>query len=282
MIPPPSHSSSNHNDNSSLIDPNLSSPIIMSILQKPFNYDSLIPEEQTSSMPCHLPCCSHKQSTKKSSAKRISSNERMVYPPNPTQSSLKSAPPQTRPSPKSSSSINSKQCRIGLSPYPPTKTYFAPLSVDPYSQIRVTNEPSHNTDVYRPIPPAVLQNTSTLISPPNTPNGLRLPYICTRSITFAQAIIEHNCDMDKIPKLVVRHTKTYLMKKFDTMGQLYPTWFNEPDYRCIHCFSCDHVFTPQSFMTHVDDEQVVNEKPLHMTSIELLTSEKMSDYKVGL
>jgi hypothetical protein len=88
--------------------------------------------------------------------------------------------------------------------------------------------------------------------------------------------------MDNLPKLVVRHKKSYLNKTIDNMGQLFPTWFNEPDYRCIHCFACDQVFTPQQFMRHVDDEQMRNEQPLIITSIQLLTSEKMSQYKVGL
>ncbi|CAF0965928.1 unnamed protein product [Rotaria sordida] len=144
----------------------------------------------------------------------------------------------------------------------------------------------------RPIPiqsrvpsttPIVAQNSSILISPPNTPHELTLPNIRARSIDLQRAIIERGyCDMDKLPKLVVRHTKIYTNKTIDTMGQLFPTWFNEPDYRCIHCFRCDQVFTPQQFMTHVDDEHMQNEQPLNMTSIQLLTSEKMSEYKVGL
>ena len=47
-------------------------------------------------------------------------------------------------------------------------------------------------------------------------------------------------------------------------------------------FVCDQVFTPQHFMTHVDDEHMQNEQPINMTSIQLLTTEKMSEYKVGL
>jgi hypothetical protein len=35
-------------------------------------------------------------------------------------------------------------------------------------------------------------------------------------------------------------------------------------------------------MTHVDDELAQTEQPTSMTSIQLLTSEKMSEYKVGL
>ena len=131
--------------------------------------------------------------------------------------------------------------------------------------------------------PVVVQSSSTLISPPNTPHELTLPNIRTRSVDLQRAIAERGyCDMDKLPKLVVRHTKTYSNRSIDTMGQLFPTWFNEPDYRCIHCFRCDQVFTPQQFMTHVDDEVAQNEQPTSMTSIQLLTSEKMSEYKVGL
>jgi hypothetical protein len=189
---------------------------------------------------------------------------------------LKSDFPTTRESPKASSSINRKQCRIESTPYPPTKIYFHPS----YKQHL---ESKKKADVYRPIPPVVVQNSSTLISPPNTPHDLTLPNICTRSIDLARAISLHGqCNMDKIPKLVVRHTKTYANKTIDTMGQLFPTWFVEPHYRCIHCFSCDQVFTPQQFMIHVDDLKLVNEQLLHMTSIQLLTSEKMSEAKVGL
>jgi hypothetical protein len=144
-----------------------------------------------------------------------------------------------------------------MTPYTTTKTYFAPLSIPRLS----INEGTDNT---------------------NTPQSKSF-CIHAQSIDLSQAIIEHNrCDMDKLPKLVVRHTKTYRNKTVDTMGQLFPTWFNEPDYRCIHCFNCDRVFTPQLFMTHVDDKQMVNKQPLNMTSIQLLTSEKLSQYKVGL
>ena len=131
--------------------------------------------------------------------------------------------------------------------------------------------------------PTIAQNSSILISPPNTPHESTLPSIRTRCIDLQRAIIEHgHCDVDKLPKLVVRHTKTYSKKTVDTMGQLFPTWFHEPDYRCIHCFRCDQVFTPQQFMTHVDDEQMQHEQIINMTSIQLLTSEKMSEYKVEL
>ncbi|CAF3006686.1 unnamed protein product [Rotaria sp. Silwood2] len=64
--------------------------------------------------------------------------------------------------------------------------------------------------------------------------------IYLRNINLARAIVEYNhYDMDKIPKLVVPHKKN-----IDTMEQLVPSWFNEHDYRCIHCFSYDVVFTP--------------------------------------
>ena len=170
-------------------------------------------------------------------------------------------------------------------PYPPppnTPMNGMPRKMEPYPQPRrPTPMPT------RAPPPAsnpvVVQNSSTLMSPPNTPHELTLPNIRTRSIDLQRAIVERGyCDMDKLPKLVVRHTKIYSNRTVDTMGQLFPTWFNEPDYRCIHCFRCDQVFTPQQFMTHVDDELAQTEQPTSMTSIQLLTSEKMSEYKVGL
>lgn len=159
--------------------------------------------------------------------------------------------------------------------------------MEPYSQPRrPIPVPSRAPLPPQPPPsstPVVVQNSSTLISPPNTPHELPLPNNRIRSIDLQRAIIERGyCDMDKLPKLVVRHTKTYSNRTIDTMGQLFPTWFNEPDYRCIHCFRCDQVFTPQQFMTHVDDDLSQIEQPISMTSIQLLTSEKMSEYKVGL
>ncbi|CAF0996009.1 unnamed protein product [Adineta ricciae] len=151
-----------------------------------------------------------------------------------------------------------------------------PVTVQPRRPIPFQSRPTLTT-------PVIAQNSSALISPPNTPHELTLPNGRTRSIDLQRAIAERGyCDVDKLPKLVVRHTKTYSTKTCDSMGQLFPTWFNEPDYRCIHCFRCDQVFTPQQFMTHVDDEHLQNEQPFSMTSIQLLTSEKMSEYKVGL
>ncbi|CAF3275795.1 unnamed protein product [Rotaria socialis] len=168
-------------------------------------------------------------------------------------------------------------------PYPPLNTPMNGMTtrkMEPYPQ------PRRPTPLQSRAPPTtsiVAQNSSILISPPNTPHELTLPNVRARSIDLQRAIAERGyCDMDKLPKLVVRHTKTYSNKSVDTMGQLFPTWFNEPDYRCIHCFRCDQVFTPQQFMTHVDDELMLNEQPLNMTSIQLLPSEKMSEYKVGL
>jgi hypothetical protein len=251
----------------------------MSILEKPIYPHSLTSEQQTPTIPGCLPCCSTDQS---SISKDILPNERMIHGKYTPSSSLKSNLSHG----KSSSSIHRRrqQHRISLTPYPPTKTYFAPLSIHyPCSQNSLMNETSYRTNVSHPKSPILVQNSSTIINPKAILNELRLPYIYTQSIDLLQAVIEHNhCDMDKIPKLVVRHTKTYLTKTIDTMGQLFPTWFNEPDYRCIQCFSCDQVFTPQLFMTHVDDEQLACEQPLNMTSIQLLTSEKMSEYKVEL
>jgi hypothetical protein len=170
-------------------------------------------------------------------------------------------------------------------PYPPppnTPMNGMVRKIDPYPQPRRPT-PMQSRAPPPASTPVVGQNSSTLISPPNTPHELTLPNIRTRSIDLQRAIVERGyCDMDKLPKLVVRHTKTYSNRTVDTMGQLFPTWFNEPDYRCIHCFRCDQVFTPQQFMTHVDDELAQTEQPISMTSIQLLTSEKMSEYKVGL
>ena len=94
---------------------------------------------------------------------------------------LKSDFPTTCESPKASSSINRKQRRIESTPYPPTKIYFHPS----YKQHL---ESQKKADVYRPIPPVVVQNSSTLISPPNTPHELTLPNIRTRSIDLQRAI----------------------------------------------------------------------------------------------
>ena len=41
-----------------------------------------------------------------------------------------------------------------------------------------------------------------------------------------------------------------IQKTIDKMGQLFPTWSNEPDHRCIYCFSYDQVFALQQFMIH--------------------------------
>ncbi len=211
------------------------------------------------------------------------------YPPYPSTKSYFAPPPLPPSSSSHWSSLSPSTSNPNLKPsirypYPPppnTLTNGMVRKIDPY-----TLQPRRPTPVQSRPPlttPVVAQNSSTLISPPNTPHELTLPNIRTRSIDLQRAIIDRGyCDMDKLSKLVVRHTKTYSNKTIDTMGQLFPTWFNEPDYRCIHCFRCDQVFTPQQFMTHVDDENMQNEQPISMTSIQLLTSEKMSEYKVGL
>ena len=202
--------------------------------------------------------------------------------PPPTSSSTSHWPPPPTPT---SNPNNKPSIRY---PYPPSSA--APMNGMP-RKMEAYPQPRRPTPVQTrappPLPPAsasvVAQNSSTLISPPNTPHELTLPNIRTRSIDLQRAIAERGyCDVDKLPRLVVRHTKTYPNRSVDTMGQLFPTWFNEPDYRCIHCFRCDQVFTPQQFMTHVDDEVAQNEQPTSMTSIQLLTSEKMSEHKVGL
>lgn len=191
----------------------------------------------------------------------ISKNERIIYPEFKSSSNSKSP-----------SSIHIKRRPARVSPYPSRRTHIASLS-DHYSypqeSLMKTTNFHHSKSV-----PVLVQNS---------PSNLLLPHVCTRSISLSQAIIEHQrCNIDQIPKLLVRHSKTFSTKAINTMGQLFPTWFNGPDYRCIYCFTCDQVFTPQLFMTHVDDELLVNEQLLDMTSIQLLTSEKMSEHKVDL
>ena len=242
-----------------------------SINRKQRRIDSIPPPPSTTPYPSYPPTKSY-----------------FAPPPPPSSSSSSSnsssASHWSSPSP---STLNPNMKPLIRYPYPPppnTSMNGMARKMESYSQSR---RPTPVQSRAPPPPPTstpvVAQNSSALISPPNTPHELTLPNIRTRSIDLQRAIIERGyCDMDKLPKLVVRHTKTYSNKTIDTMGQLFPTWFNEPDYRCIHCFRCDQVFTPQQFMTHVDDEHMQTEQPLSMTSIQLLTSEKMSEYKVGL
>lgn len=227
------------------------------------------------------------------------------YSPYP-QSKSYFVPPPPPPSSMGSSASNSTWPSTSLSttgsPYPPMKPavrypYPAPSAPPPSmngmqrkldsSYPALPPPPQRPTPVPARAPSAapafVPPTSSTMISPPNTPHDITLPNARLRTIDLQRAMIERGfCDVDKIPKLVIRHLKTYTNRTVETMGQLFPTWFNEPDYRCIHCFRCDQVFTPQQFMTHVDDEQMQNEQPINMTSIQLLTSEKMSEYKVQL
>jgi hypothetical protein len=243
---------------------------------------------QTSDMQLSSPSMNRKQRRMDS----IPPPSTTPYPPYPSTKSY-FAPPPPPPSSTSSShwlSASPSPSNPNIKPsmrYPYPPSLNPPMNgmtrkLEPYSQPRRPT-PVQSRGPPPPSTPVVVQNSSTLISPPNTPHELTLPNIRTRSIDLQRAIIERGyCDMDKLPKLVVRHTKTYSNRTMDTMGQLFPTWFNEPDYRCIHCFRCDQVFTPQQFMTHVDDELTQNEQPISMTSIQLLTSEKMSEYKVGL
>ncbi|CAF1062167.1 unnamed protein product [Rotaria sordida] len=286
------------NNNLSQTNLNSSSSTMIPFVQQRINNNnnrndnsySLISEQQPVSIPCYLPCCSGQLTDDKFSiSKNISSNQRMIHSQYTVSPSLKCNLSQTLKNSNSSSSLlslsNSRKLRrFQTNPYPSSKHFFPQTSIPShYSQNSFISEIQSKPNIYHTVSPNIIQNCATIISPPNTPNGLTLPSTFFGSIDISQAIVKHSpIDMDKIPKLVVRHTKTYLNKKIDTMGQLFPTWFNEPDYRCIHCFTCDQVFTPQQFMTHVDDEQMINIQPLHMTSIQLLTSEKLSDYKVAL
>ena len=282
----------NHDSQSEVIPSSTknSPPTSTPFIQKSKYNNSSTTEPLTS---CRSSRCSRQQTTGKpllleeslSKSRVLTANhpdERIIYRQYTISPLSKCDSAQTAECSKTYPLINRKQRRMGAAPYQPAKNYFAPLSAH-HPQDPSINKMTHTTDIHRPIQAVSLKNASALISPPNTPNGLTLPNIGTQSIDLAQAIAEHgHCDMDKIPKLVVRYKKSYLSKTVDIMGQLFPTWFNEPNYRCIHCFTCDQVFTPQQFMIHVDDEQLVNKQPLSITSIQLLTSEKMSQHKVEL
>ncbi|CAF1102559.1 unnamed protein product [Adineta ricciae] len=162
-----------------------------------------------------------------------------------------------------------QQCRIQSNPYPPGNTIFAPLSA--------TCRKSHRS---HPIP---IHYPSTMMTPPNTPNDPSLFTKPASGITLTEAFVQHGyCNTDELPKLVVRYEKIYSDQALTIMGQLFPTWFNQPDYRCVHCFTCDQVFTPQLFMTHIDDEQLVNKQPIDITAMQLLPSEKASKRKIDL
>ena len=140
-----------------------------------------------------------------------------------------------------------------------------------------------NYDVHHASSSIPTRTLPMVLSPPEIPAELTLPNIPTRSLHVQQAITEHQFfNMDQIPKLLVRHTKVYSHRSVNITGHLIPTWFEQPYYRCIHCFSCDHVFTPQHFMTHFDHEPLPNEQLLHMSSINLLSSEMLSEHKVEL
>ncbi len=269
-----------------------SPPTIMPYVQKS-NYYNLSTNELSRSC-CSLDCSRQETTSKSSTVEQplsklrvstaIHPDERMICRQYTTPSSLRHDSAQTAGCSKHHSLINRKERRIESAPYQSPKPFFStPSARHPYSQNSLINEIRYKIDDHRSTHLISLKNSSTLISPPITPTALTLPNICTTSIDLSQAIVEHgNCNMDKIPKLIVRHKKTYLHKTIDTMGQLFPTWFNEPCYRCIHCFTCDRVFTPQQFMTHIDDKQLANEQPINLTSIQLLTSEKMSQYKIDL
>ncbi|CAF4537134.1 unnamed protein product, partial [Rotaria socialis] len=228
---------------------------------------------------CHLPCCYLPSPCNKTAMpKSISPNEKMTYSNYTTAEAIQS---QTVKTPNLPVPTNRKQRQLQSRPYPLLKP--APSRLPTHPQNSFTNEMQTKTNAYHSIPPTVVQNLSTIISPPNTPNGFVSSNARQRNFDIAQALDQHGqSDIDKIPKIVIRHTKTYSNKNVDSMGQLFPTWFREPDYRCIHCFTCDQVFTPQKFIAHVDDEQMANRKPINMTPIQLLPSETLSEFKVGL
>ena len=74
--------------------------------------------------------------------------------------------------------------------HPTTKIYYAPLSN--------LQESSTTTD----------NMSQTPLVTSSKPIALALPNLCTESITLPQAIMEHDlCDIDRLPKLLVRHSK---------------------------------------------------------------------------
>ncbi|CAF1608681.1 unnamed protein product [Adineta ricciae] len=222
-------------------------------LARKFYYQDFSPSSQPL-VHCPSPCTCQK------------TNKRSFLPekvPLKSPSFMFSSPNETTPSQQQ------QQRRIRSSPYPSMETIFAPLSTTCSKPHR-----SHPIPVHYP---------STMMTPPNTPNDLPLFKEATSGITLTKAFAQHGCcNTDKLPKLVVRYKKTYPDQVLTIMGQLFPTWFNQPDYHCVHCFTCDQVFTPQQFMTHVDDEQLVNKQPIDITAIQLLPSEKISKRKIDL
>lgn len=125
----------------------------------------------------------------------------------------------------------------------------------------------------------IISKTMNLIS-----NMINAPVsVNETSSSFEAALADHRFDNpSQLPKLLIRQTKSYSRRTIDTAGQIFPTWLAPPHFRCVHCFSCDQIFTPQLFMKHTDDPQLINEKPLSISSIELLKSERLSDEKVKL
>ncbi|CAF4080163.1 unnamed protein product [Rotaria magnacalcarata] len=240
------------------------------------NANPMLPSEK---QVCNMPCCYPPSPCNKTAMQKSTSpNEKTTYSHYITATVIQ---PQTVKPSNLAALMNRKQRQFQLRPYPLLKSAPSRLPIHPQSAF--TNEMQNKTNAYHSIPPTVVQNLSTIISPPNTPNDFVPSTAHQNNFDIKQAIGQHGqCNMDEIPKVVIRHTKIYSNKNVDSMGQLFPTWFREPDYRCIHCFTCDQVFTPQQFMTHVDDEQMANIKPINMTSIQLLTSEKLSEFKVEL
>ncbi|CAF1473110.1 unnamed protein product [Adineta steineri] len=268
------------------------SSITLLPIRNPLRHDSSTTDQSIPYCSC---CSSHKQISCKSCISEkcllkarafipISYNERMSHPQYTSSDSPKYDYEPRILYEKVSSSFNRKRYRMGSHPYQSTETSTTPISQS-YSRTQnlLNNDTPHKIDHYHPVQSVSIQQSSVLNNQIDTTNEITLQNMCTGSIALTQAIIEHNdCDMDRLPKLLVRYKKTYLHKTVDTMGQLFPTWFNEPDYRCIHCFTCDQVFTPQHFMIHTDDRQFINEQPINITSIELVPSEQLSKTKVDL
>lgn len=140
-----------------------------------------------------------------------------------------------------------------------------PMIVDVEENVQMTEQSNAKSNT-RPI---IIRNLLSESPPTN--------------VSFSQAIHDSKLsNFEDLPKLVIRHQKAFSTRTIDTLGELFPTWFVHPTYRCIHCFTCDKVYTPRMFMLHVDDKEFVNEKLMKISSIELLTSERISEQKVAL
>ena len=103
------------------------------------------------------------------------------------------------------------------------------------------------------------------------------------SLSFRSAALERALEnIDLVPKLLIRQTRQYLQRTLKLTGRVFPNWLVPPDFRCVHCFTCDQVYTPEHFMIHTDEDDLSCEKPIKVSPIQLLESERQSSEKVRL